>query len=155
MTDNSRLMIVEPPGAPGDLGSPVSFAGCALMRLPAFVESRGVLAVTELGVDLPFEVVRCFFLYRVPTGARRGGHSLASSSEVMVGVHGSVTVDVDDGDTCWRVVLDDPTIALHIPTGVWCEEHTFSADAVLMVLASSTYDADEFDHNRPVGESGG
>jgi hypothetical protein len=37
-----------------------------------------------------------------------------------------------------------------MPTGVWGEEHSFSSDAVMIVLASNIYDADEFDSVRPV-----
>ena len=62
---------------------------------------------------------------------------------------GSTTLDVDDGETCWRVVLDDPTLSVYLPTGVWSEQHSFSRDAVMVVLASNSYDADEFDSVRP------
>jgi hypothetical protein len=65
-------------------------------------------------------------------------------------VSGSTTVDIDDGETCWRVVLNDPTISLYVPAGVWGEEHSFTGDAVMIVLASNVYDADEFDSVRPV-----
>jgi hypothetical protein len=53
------------------------------------------------------------------------------------------------------VVLDDPTISVYVPVGVWSEQHTFSSDAVLVVLASHDYDANEFDSVRPPRNSDG
>ena len=109
--------------------------------------------MAEQGLGLPFDAKRCFMVFGVPEGIHRGGHSLSSSHEVMIGASGSITVDVDDGEICWRVLLDDPTISLYVPTGVWSEQHSFSDDAVMIVLASNGYDADEFDSVRPVGRS--
>ncbi len=147
MKDHSEVVVVEPPG---EAHRSVSFGRCTLTRLPSFRDSRGVLAVVEREFGLPFDAKRCFMVFGVRDGQSRGGHSLRKSNEVMIGVSGSITVDVDDGETCWRVVLDDPTISLLVPTGVWSEEHTFSSGAVMIVLASNVYDADEFDSVRPV-----
>lgn len=145
------VIVVPPAGA----GTSVTFGRCTLTRLPSFTDPRGVLAVAESRLGLPFDVRRCFMIFGVPEGQQRGGHSLRCSNEVMIGVNGSITVDVDDGETCWRVVLDDPTIALGVPTGVWSEQHSFSTDAVMIVLASQDYDPDEFDTVRPGTSSDG
>lgn len=152
MIPDRRVRTVVPPV---ETGASVTFARCTLVRLPSFVDERGSLVVTERGADLPFEVKRVFLIHAVPDGARRGGHALERSEEVLIAVHGSVTVDVDDGVTCWRIVLDDPTVALHVRTGVWCEENSFGTDGVLAVLASEIFDPDEFDPVRPGGSSDG
>lgn len=146
MKDSSRAVVVTPPAEPHDS---VDFGRCTLTRLPAFIDSRGALAVIERRFGLPFEVNRCFMVFGVSEGQQRGGHSLKHSHEVMIGVSGSVILDVDDGETCWRVVLDDPTLSVYVPTGVWSEQHSFSSDAVLVVLASNGYDINEFDSVRP------
>ena len=147
MKDHSEVIVVEPPTE--EHGS-VGFGRCTLTRLPSFTDPRGVLAVVEREFGLPFDAKRCFMLFGVPEGQSRGGHSLRSSNEVMIGVSGSTTVDIDDGETCWRVVLNDPTISLYVPAGVWSEEHSFTGDALMIVLASNVYDTDEFDSVRPV-----
>jgi hypothetical protein len=143
---SSRVVEVRVPQEPGEVAE---FGGCTLVRLPSYPDHRGVLAVAEQELGLPFAAVRCFLVFGVPRDAHRGGHSLAVSNEVMIGVSGSITLDVDNGQTCWRVVLNDPTLAVHVPVGVWSEQHSFSNDAVLMVLASSAFDPDEFDSVRP------
>lgn len=150
--DQSEVLIVKPPM---EAHGSIRFGRCILTRLPAFTDSRGVLAVVERHFGLPFDVKRCFMVFGVPEGQHRGGHSLKHSHEVMIGVSGSTTLDVDDGETCWRVVLDDPTISVYVPVGVWSEQHTFSSDAVLVVLASHDYDANEFDSVRPPRNSDG
>lgn len=147
MKDLSEVVVVA---APTEAHRSVSFGRCTLTRLPSFTDPRGALAVVERESGLPFDAKRCFMVFGVPEGQGRGGHSLRYSNEVMIGVSGSITVDIDDGETCWRVVLDDPTISLFMPTGVWGEEHSFSSDSVMIVLASNIYDADEFDSVRPV-----
>lgn len=146
MKNPPEVLIIEPPAVAGDS---VEFGRCTVTRLPSFADPRGVLAVAESSLGLPFDAKRCFMIFAVPEGHHRGGHSLRYSNEVMIGVNGSITVEVDDGETCWQVVLDDPTIALSVPTGVWTEQHTFSADAVMIVLASHEYDPDEFTAVRP------
>ena len=150
--DESEVLAVKPPTEAHDS---VRFGRCTLTRLPAFADSRGVLSVVERDFGLPFDVKRCFTVFGVPDGQQRGGHSLEHSHEVMIGVSGSVTLDVDDGETCWRVVLNDPTLSVYVPTGVWSEQHSFSSDAVLVVLASNGYDIDEFDSVRPSRNSNG
>jgi UDP-2-acetamido-3-amino-2,3-dideoxy-glucuronate N-acetyltransferase len=144
--DDSEVLIVKPPT---EAYGSVTFGRCSLTRLSAFADSRGVLSVVERDFGLPFDVKRCFTVFGVPKGQQRGGHSLRTSHEVMICVSGSVTMDVDDGETCWRVVLNDPTLSVYVPTGVWSEQHSFSSDAVLVVLASNGYDIDEFDSVRP------
>jgi len=134
---------------PREAGHVTAFGGCSLIRLPSFSDHRGVLTVAERHLGLAFDAVRFFMLFGVPEGERRGGHSLAVSEEVMVAAAGSVTLEVDDGRTCWRVVLDDPTLAVHVPVGVWSEQHSFTEGAVLLVLASAPFDPDEFDNGRP------
>ncbi|MEI8287818.1 MAG: FdtA/QdtA family cupin domain-containing protein, partial [Actinomycetes bacterium] len=150
MKDQAEVLVVKPPV---EAHGSVTFGRCTLTRLPAFADSRGLLAVVERHSGLPFDVKRCFMVFGVPEGQHRGGHSLKDSHEVMICVSGSITVDVDDGETCWRVVLDDPTISVYVPTGVWSEQHSFSSDAVMIVLASNVYDANEFDSVRPTRNS--
>jgi hypothetical protein len=45
------------------------------------------------------------------------------------------------------VRLDSPKVGLHIPPMVWGIQYRFSADALMLVLASDTYDADDYIRN--------
>jgi hypothetical protein len=61
-----------------------------------------------------------------------------------VAMHGSVAVVVDDGDCRQEVVLDSPHLGLHIPPMVWGIQYRYSSSAVLLVLASHSYEADDY-----------
>ena len=40
--------------------------------------------------------------------------------------------------------MDHPSEGLFIPSGVWAKQRQFTADAVLVVLASLPYDPDDY-----------
>jgi WxcM-like, C-terminal. len=79
----------------------------------------------------------------VPAGETRGEHAHRQVSQALVCVTGSVTVAVDDGQRRDEIILDSPARALVVSPRVWAAQ-TFSADAVLLVLCSETYNADEY-----------
>ena len=51
---------------------------------------------------------------------------------------------VDDGETSDEIELDGPASGLHIPPLVWGTQWQYTRDAVLLVLASHPYDADDY-----------
>jgi len=56
-------------------------------------------------------------------------------------------VIADDGLNRESFRLDDPSIALLLPPMVWSVQHRFTADAVLLVLASEKYDPADYIRN--------
>ena len=58
--------------------------------------------------------------------------------------HGSLAVVVDDGRTREEIVLNDPGVGLYLPPMVWGIQYKYSADAVLLVLASHDYAAADY-----------
>ena len=53
----------------------VSVDDCRLLTLDRHHHENGNLTVVENGKDFPFEVQRVFYIYDVPGGTDRGGHS--------------------------------------------------------------------------------
>jgi UDP-2-acetamido-3-amino-2,3-dideoxy-glucuronate N-acetyltransferase len=111
-----------------------------LLRLPSFVDERGMLSVAEVGDALPFPVVRYFLVGDVPPDTARAQHAQRRSHELLSCIVGACTVEVrwHAGNAVHR--LADPLTALHVPPGVWVECREFSADALLLVLCSHPYD---------------
>lgn len=103
------------------------------MRLPTFTDSRGSLTVIE---DCPFEIKRVFWIYNVPEGQSRAGHSHDLCEQILICVKGSVLVNGNDEIT-W---LNEPNRMLYIPVNTQIELYRFSENAVLLVLASEKYD---------------
>ena len=64
-------------------------------------DDRGRLTAVESGVDVPFAIVRVFYVHDVATGAPRGGHAHRDTDQVITAVSGSLTLAVSDG-RIWR-----------------------------------------------------
>ena len=128
------------PRAEADLG----VGGAALVRLHSVVEKRGHLTVGEIGKGMPFVPRRFFVISQVPDLDIRGEHAHRELQQFLVCLAGSVVAEVSDGERSRAVTLDCPQVGLHIPPMVWGAQHHYSRDAVLMVLASSEYDAADY-----------
>jgi hypothetical protein len=103
--------------------------------------------VGELDEHLPFVVERFFFISNVPQGEPRGIHAHKECHQFLVCVAGSLKAMLDDGDTRTVVTLDRPNLGLHMPPLTWGAQYDYSSDAVLLVLASHPYEADDYIHD--------
>ncbi|MFP5369602.1 MAG: WxcM-like domain-containing protein, partial [Actinomycetes bacterium] len=74
--------------------------------------------------------------------------------QVLVCVQGSVSALVDDGSGRQEFVLDRPDVGLHMEPMIWGTQYRYTADAVLLVLASHPYDAADYirDHDEFLAE---
>lgn len=110
-------------------------------------DERGQLIALEEFVDIPFRIKRIYYLYDTKAGVIRGKHAHKSLQQILVCVHGSCKVNLDNGHEKTTVLLDKPYEGLYIANNVWREMFDFSADAVLLVLASELYDEDDYIRN--------
>ncbi len=116
-----------------------------LRRSTEFSDLRGSLTAGELPQDaIPFVPRRWFLVYDVPNREVRGEHAHFLCHQFMVCVSGTMTVAIDDGERRAEVTLDSPTLGLYVPPLVWASQFRYSADAVLLVLASHAYDASDY-----------
>ena len=125
----------------------LNVARAALHQLPKIVDMRGALSFGEIGSHLPFQPQRFFMVYDVPSREVRGEHAHKACHQFLVCVKGSVAIVVDDGEQRDDILLDSAKLGLHIPPMVWGIQYQFSPDAVLLVLASQTYAADDYIRN--------
>lgn len=114
-----------------------------LIDIPKIEDPRGNLAVIEKDL-IPYAVQRTYYLFDVPSGAYRGGHAHKECQELLIALSGSFEVVVDDGEHKDRVMLNNPTKGLLIPTNMWRELENFSSGAVCLVLASHTFDEEDY-----------
>lgn len=110
-------------------------------------DSRGQLIAIEAVKDVPFEVKRVYYMYNTVDGVRRGYHAHKSLQQVLICVHGSCKILMDNGADKEIVPLNDPSVGLYIGNNIWREMFDFSSDAVLMVLASDYYDESDYIRN--------
>ncbi len=122
-----------------------TIADCIVIDVPTFTDERGAISV--LDKELPFQVRRVFWLHHIQEGKDRGAHALLDSSEIMVAVHGSFIVDLDDTVNKTSVLLDDPSKGLTIRPGVWFRAHSYKEDGVSLILAEEEYARDKYTYD--------
>ncbi|MDE6686958.1 MAG: FdtA/QdtA family cupin domain-containing protein, partial [Lachnospiraceae bacterium] len=71
-------------------------------------------------------------------------HAKKCIEQLLVCVHGSVKILLDDGTEAKTVLLDNPYEGLYVSNNMWREMSEFSEGAVLMVFASKYYDEDDY-----------
>jgi hypothetical protein len=139
--------------APAEAGAPAAAAGAVpatsvrgvtLHRLKCVDDMRGSLAVGEFGRDIPFEVKRYFLVYDVPSLEIRGEHAHLQCEQFLVAVRGSVQVVADDGSRREQFLLDGPGLGLYLPPMTWGIQYRYTPDAMLLVLASRPYEAEDY-----------
>ena len=118
-----------------------------LYKLPTFADHRGMLTAIENGEQLPFKISRAFWIYEIPNQTQRGGHAHISCDELLVAIHGSFDVMVDDGTNQYTYHMDNPRIGLLVPSNTWCELQNFSIDCVCLALASQKYSDEGYINN--------
>jgi len=117
---------------------------CKKIELPKISDPRGNLTFIEGGHHVPFEIKRVYYLYDVPGGATRAGHSHKSLEQFMIAMSGSFDVELDDGRTRKKYHLNRSNYGLYIPRMIWREIDNFSSGSVCMVLASDLFDERDY-----------
>lgn len=122
-----------------------SLKDCILVDVPTFIDERGAISVMDK--ELPFQVKRVFWLHHIIEGKDRGAHALLDSNEIMVAVHGSFVVDLDDTDNKTSILLEDPSKGLMIRPGIWFRTHSYKDDGVSLILAEEAYARDKYTYD--------
>ena len=120
--------------------------------IPDHGDDRGnLIALEELGEQVPFEIKRVYYAFDTQPGSIRGNHAHRALRQLVVCVSGAFTFvcEMPDG-TRTEHRLDWPNKGLLIEGMVWREIKDFSKDSVMLVLASEHYN--EADYIRDYGE---
>lgn len=108
-----------------------------LQRIPG---RDGFITPLEAGREVPFTIRRVFYIHDIAGGAVRGEHANISLEEVVIALRGSCRVVLQDSLGKQEVWLERPEEALYIGPLTWKTFDSFSADCLLLVLASRAYD---------------
>lgn len=108
-------------------------------------DDRGSLIVAEGdGIDIPFSIKRVFYIYGSDAAVIRGQHANKRTEFVLINISGTSKVKMTNGREEKIVVLNRPRMGLYLKRMIWKEMYDFSEDAILLVLASEHYDANEY-----------
>ena len=112
---------------------------CRIVDLPKIVDPRGNLTFVETGRNIPFAILRTYWIYDVPGGEKRGGHAYQELEEFVISLSGAFDFLVDDGSEKKAFRLDRSYFGLYVPNRIWRTIENFSTNSVCLILASQHY----------------
>lgn len=120
---------------------------CSVIELPKIKNRAGNITPIQNRDELPFNIKRIFYLYDIPGGIYRGAHAHKECHQFLIAASGSFEVFLDDGKVKKTIMLNQPFRGLYIPPGIWASEINFSSGAICLVIASHSYDENDYIRN--------
>lgn len=117
---------------------------CEIITLPKVKDKRGNLSFIEGGNHIPFQIKRVYWIYDVPGGEHRGGHAFKEQSEFIVALSGSFELEIDNGNEIKTYMMNRSYYGLFVPKGLWRRMKNFSTNSLALVLASTSYDSNDY-----------
>lgn len=115
-----------------------------IIELPRILDERGNLSFLEANNHIPFIAKRAYWIYDVPGGEQRGGHSYKTNQEFIVALSGSFDLVVNDGRNSKVYNLNRSYYGLYVPNGLWRHMENFSTNSLAFVIASTDYDESDY-----------
>lgn len=116
-------------------------------QFPTHTNDTGSLSFLEAERHIPFPIRRVYYIFDVQGDSHRGFHAHRDLQQVLICIHGSCQILMDNGTEKQVVRLDKPNEGLLIENNIWREMYDFSPGAVLLVLASRYYDEADYIRN--------
>ena len=107
-------------------------------------DERGQLVSLEEYIDIPFEIKRVYYMYDTVPDQVRGYHAHKSLEQILICIHGSCKVLLDNGYEKKHVYLEKPYEGLYVSNAMWREMYDFAPETVLMCLASEIYNEEDY-----------
>ena len=92
---------------------------------------------------LPFDIKRVFYIYGVDESVR-GNHRHHTTVQVAICLVGSCIIENYNGKIKQRFLLDSPDKCLVLYPEDFHTMHHFTANAILLVLASENFDPADY-----------
>ena len=120
---------------------------CKIIEFNDLGDERGKLVVIEGNISIPFDIKRVFYIYDSDDTIVRGQHANRKTDFVLINVAGKSKVRITDGKEEFVVELNKPMMGVYIPKMIWKDMYDFSPNSVLLVLANTHYDENEYIRN--------
>jgi dTDP-4-dehydrorhamnose 3,5-epimerase-like enzyme len=117
---------------------------CKTYNLVQLGDERGSLIALDKLSGLPFDIKRVYYVFNTKYGVARGFHAHKKLHQMAVCLTGSCCMVLDDGVSRESVIMNSGSVGIDLPPMVWHEMHDFSADCILLVVASDYYDEDDY-----------
>lgn len=117
---------------------------CKIINFPKILDERGNLSFLEQDTHIPFDVKRSYWIYDVPGGEIRGGHSYRENQEIIIALSGSFDVILNDGQNEKVFSLNRSYYGLYVPSGIWRSMENFSTNSLAFVVASTDFSETDY-----------
>lgn len=117
-----------------------------IIQLPKIEDFRGNIAFIEKDI-VPFPIKRVYYLFDVPSNAKRGGHAHKEQFELLIPLSGSFDVILNNGENQQIITLNKPDKGLLIKSNIWRELENFSSGSVCLVISSGEFLEDDYIRN--------
>lgn len=117
-----------------------------IIDIPKINNTKGNIGVIE-NHTIPFDIKRVYYLFDVPSGAKRGGHAHKKLKQVLIAISGSFDVVLKNGKLKEIITLNRPDKGLLIENNIWRELENFSSGSVCLVLASEEFSEEDYIRN--------
>ena len=114
-----------------------------LICLNEYSQPNGVLSVIEENRTLPFSMRRCFFIYDLKPGDKRGVHAVNNQQCIFM-LKGACDVMVHNGKEEMLYHLEAPTQGVYIPPRFWREIRACEPGSMLVVFSDQYYDPNAY-----------
>lgn len=109
-------------------------------KLKSFRSKDGVLTPLDLNW---FEAKRVFTVSGVPNGEERGNHAHYKTEQILVCIKGVIKVKIFDKEDFYSFALIEGEYT-YIPAMTWDCQAFSSPEDILMVIANTTYDPEDY-----------
>ena len=115
-----------------------------IINLPKINDPRGNLSFFESDNQIPFKIMRSYWIYDVPGGEIRGSHAFKESQEFIVSLSGSFDVVLHDGTKEMKYSLNRSYYGLYIPKSIWRTLENFSTNALALIVSDKKFDKNDY-----------
>lgn len=115
-----------------------------IIDLPKIFDKRGNLSFFEHPNQLPFEIIRTYWIYDVPGGEIRGSHAFKNQQEFIIALSGSFDVILNDGKKEEKFSLNRSYHGLYIPKMYWRRLENFSTNSLALIVSDMIYDENDY-----------
>jgi len=118
----------------------------SFVNLGCFDDSPdGILFIAEAEKNIPFKIKRVFFINSLgKQQAIRGKHAHKQGEQIIFCISGSFDLILDDGNHSQKFGLEKSTLGFKIGPLVWLTMKNFSPDCVILVLANTYYQEEDY-----------
>lgn len=114
------------------------------INLPKILDKRGNLSFFEFPGQIPFEIVRTYWIYDVPGGEIRGSHAFREQQEFIIALSGSFDIVLHDGKQESKFSLNRSYYGLLIPKMFWRRLENFSTNSLALIVSDKTFDDNDY-----------